>query len=357
MPIPQGSSYGIPPVDRPSTGYTRDEALWFIRTNMEAYHRHMIHLFGVTLHYRAWLKNINHLPEMTISEVLDTGNKSVALYVPIGPHFSALSQVLHNYIYRRWFQPYQSEIECHRFLCKVITPPDLPYDSSPSKTTISSVVALNSVICAEVQARHQAYDELVASGQEIEGWLPEKLNDHRLHVLQPLFQALLVIVCADSYRSENSKTVGRLPVLLVRTGIEERLSAPITFESIVDKVDVGVDSGSTVRTTLETAVDFVMSLEAREAAAFGLQPDPIAAWESVSKDITRWWKEYLGDEPVVGPSSTFVDSSMCSEWGGFGEEYESRMMAMDESRVLRREAKRLSGDLVSILPNSFSNET
>lgn len=53
----------------------------------------------------------------------------------------------------------------------------------------------------------------------------------------------------------------------------------------------------TVKTTLETAVDFVMGLEAREAAAFGLQPDPVASWKP------------LGDDEMLltGPSSRFVD--------------------------------------------------
>jgi hypothetical protein len=73
------------------------------------------------------------------------------------------------------------------------------------------------------------------------------------------------------YHNEDSKTVGKLPAFLVRTGIEDGLSASITFKPVVDKIDGYVGATrSIVKVTVETAIDFVLDLEAREAAVFGL---------------------------------------------------------------------------------------
>lgn len=208
-------------------------------------------------------------------------------------------------------------------------------------------MSLNSAICAQVKARCRAYEEELALsdeeqltlgdeeqltlGDEIVTRRLSQLQDHRLRILQPLFQALLIIDCSENYRNEDSKTVGRLPVFLVRTGIEDGLSAPITFESIADKIDGHTgEARSATKTTLETAVDFVISLEAREAAAFGLHPDPIAAWEPSSGYVPRAWKEIVGDELLIGPSSRFVDTEKYPEWAGDGEEQESRLMAHHE---------------------------
>lgn len=111
----------------------------------------------------------------------------------------------------------------------------------------------------------------------------------KFRVLQPLFRALMTIVCSERYENEDSGAVGRIPVLLVRMGVEDKLSAPITFESIAGRINgTPKQDGRAVETTLETAVDFVTSLDAREAAAFGLPPDPVASWEASSPRVSDW---------------------------------------------------------------------
>jgi hypothetical protein len=105
--------------------------------------------------------------------------------------------------------------------------------------------------------------------------------------------------------------VGKLPVYLVPTGITDSLSAPITLESISAKVDTNLgDTPGTVKTTLETAVDFVMHLEDRENAAFGLLPDPIASWKPSRVLKTT----------VPEPSSRFVDPNRYPHWVGSGHD-------------------------------------
>lgn len=86
-----------------------------------------------------------------------------------------------------------------------------------------------------------------------------------LYVLQPLFKALVMVFCSKAYNGEDSIQVAELPVYLVRTGIEKGLSAPISFLPIAAKIDGYVGAGQgMVRTSLETAIGFIMDLERRE---------------------------------------------------------------------------------------------
>lgn len=66
------------------------------------------------------------LPEVNPIKKGDTCNKSVPIYIPAGEHPLLLNLVLHNYIYRRWFRPYRSEIEHERLLLQVHRRPQLP---------------------------------------------------------------------------------------------------------------------------------------------------------------------------------------------------------------------------------------
>ncbi|KAK4033213.1 hypothetical protein C8A01DRAFT_40342 [Parachaetomium inaequale] len=223
--------------------------------------------------------------------------------------------VLHNYFYRRWFRPYQNEIEAYRFFCKFITLYDLPEDAlegSLSESTVSTFVAMHKDICAEAETRRGIYTERLAAGdpemaEKQRQDYPYGLNP-KFYLVQPLFRALLVIVDLKDYDTEDSATVGRLPVSLVRTGIEDGLSSPITFKSIAAKIDgYAGETQAVVETDLETAVDFILGLEEREHAVFGSQPDTTTAvglhrWENIEQE----WREEWG-ESLVGPSSQWVD--------------------------------------------------
>ncbi|KAH7141591.1 hypothetical protein B0J13DRAFT_445795, partial [Dactylonectria estremocensis] len=148
-----------------------------------------------------------------------------------------------------------------------------------------------------------------------------------------------VVVCTRSYTfsEDSTTTIGQFPVFLVRTGVEKGLSAPITFRGVA-----GVEDDFTyyVKMTLETAVDFIMAMEAREAAVFGVQPDPKAAWDSWRRDMNSMgeYEEDLGDEPVIGPSSRFVDCSKYYSWGGNGRT-QGRIAMQSEERSLRWQKK------------------
>src|SRR5687768_1154115 len=95
-------------IAQPLEECSRDELLWTIRTGLEGHHRHMIHLYAVILLYRPLIQHLDTqpLPEMSITDFLDTCNKSVPVYILLGQKANLLTIVLHNYIYRRWFRPY-----------------------------------------------------------------------------------------------------------------------------------------------------------------------------------------------------------------------------------------------------------
>lgn len=254
---------------------------------------------------------------MSPDEFARIGNKSVSIYCVPGLKGVPARLVIKNYIYRRWFKPYRSELEWDRFLCKFIEPIGLdPEERVPSISTFESLLSLNKSICETFTALQQHYKQLLASDADS---LCEVIRDHEFYVLQPLFQAIIIVVSEALYCQENSSSVGRLPVYLVKTGFEGQLSAPITFDVISDKIMSHLDVGTgAVQVTLETAVGFIMGLEAREVAAFGMQPDPLASW--------RTWPELLhqcgippGEEYLHGPASKFVDVNKHPGWSELAE--------------------------------------
>lgn len=93
---------------------------------------------------------------------------------------------------------------------------------------------------------------------------------------------------------------------------------------------------------METAIDFVKELEAREAAAFGLRPDPVADWE-LSKHMNEDWKLTGETEPLAGPNSQWVNIDKYPNWTGSGERNDSGLMTRFEEQALRLEAMREAG--------------
>jgi hypothetical protein len=330
---------------------TRDEKLWILRTGTEQAHRHSTWLYGVHLVYIPSALD-NNLPEMSAQDFRDTCNKSVPVYITgADSRVCLLPILLHNYIYRRWFRPYRSEIDYLQFLCKFIVPQHLLHDSRTTTcaTKIDAVVSMNNAICEQVQALPGIFEERNASPAGDPRLTSENrttfLEERKYYRLQPLFRALLIIADSRTYDNEDSETVGKMPVCLVRTGVEDGLSTPITLESLDNAIDIYPDKpGHAIQVTLETAIDFVMDLEARERAAFGLQRGSLGASE-VHPLIKRGWESFFGDEPVPASSSEYVSDERAKEWGwcGSGEEYDSKMAVEYEKRTFRTHELRRAG--------------
>jgi hypothetical protein len=62
----------------------------------------------------------------------------------------ALLSHMHNYIYQRWFRPYQSEVDCGQFLTKVHLPSPLEL---PSSTCSLAMVDMVRKMSANLNAR------------------------------------------------------------------------------------------------------------------------------------------------------------------------------------------------------------
>ena len=83
---------------------------------------------------------------------------------------------------------------------------------------------------------------------------------------------MAIVILHDDY-DYTIPDIGQIPVLIVLTGVTNGLSAPITFEPIVHRIKSFIQD-NVIQTTLETAIAFILDLEKREVAAFGLRPDP-----------------------------------------------------------------------------------
>jgi len=144
-----------------------------------------------------------------------------------------------------------------------------------------------------------------------------------------LFRALLIIIDSKDHHLEDSKPVGDIRVSLVRIGIEDRLSVPITLNTIQQYAEVTA-SPNVITTTLQVTIDFNITLEDRERATSTSTP------VLPSPSYLGSWEHDFGDqEPVRYPSSTLVSDKNAAEWGWCGDSkyYDSRVMDMVEMRI------------------------
>nr|CEG05569.1 unnamed protein product [Fusarium clavum] len=128
-------------------------------------------------------------------------------------------------------------------------------------------------------------------------------------------------------------------VLVLLTGENDGLSSSITFDSIDDQVERVTFRGMPgTRTTLEVATDFIMSLEKREVAAFGPQPDPVSSTARDSSDVYARADTHMYDYEervamslgwrygaIVGPSSKWVSAARYPKWTGSGARADNRL--------------------------------
>ncbi len=175
-------------------------------------------------------------------------------------------------IYKEWFRYHHNapNIEFGSFFANPIritrTGPD----------TIAGILEAHKSLC------EQAIDLLdndrhgKASDAHCEG-----LPDSRNYKMLPLYRAIVVVI--DQLAPDNSKphqrgvlldeVVQRQNVLMVLTGDEEGLSAPITFDSTrsqalpIATIDVTNDA-KVIRVSLRTAVRFIADLRQKEEEAF-----------------------------------------------------------------------------------------
>lgn len=261
-------------------------------------------------------------------------NKSVPFYILNGAQRThhGFRRALGNFIYRKWFQPYKSDIDYGRFLAAFICPADIECSGTrPASWMIDALADNNKRLCdfadsardevvAELEDPESSDNEFPSIAEENLGFAGVYKHQYRV---EPLFGAISVVVCVDNWRDEGSRDIGRMPVFLALTGRLEGLSSPITFDSIWDQVDAVLQLGEriTVQTTLETAVGFLVKLEQRERLSARPYPEVPRDGKAYLDRYDRYFEDYahyFKDSAPLGSSTEWVDTAIYTEWSGEG---------------------------------------
>ena len=184
---------------------------------------------------------------------------------PVEPTCSGL---VFGSIYKRWFHHYNNDpnVEFGHFF------------ATPVRITSAGPTSLNGILKA-----HKAYCEDVSSTLRKAGSDNGLLVRHGkllpIYKLLPICRAVIVVLDKlaepdlDPYDKFDTDAYSQKQnVLLVRTGYEAGLSAPISFKDILAhsiplaRFDV-MNSNNAIRVSLATAVEFIACLVDREEAA------------------------------------------------------------------------------------------
>ncbi|KAH7207805.1 uncharacterized protein BKA55DRAFT_530004, partial [Fusarium redolens] len=133
--------------------------------------------------------------------------------------------------------------------------------------------------------------------------------------------------------------MGKLPVFITLTGKGGGLSQQLNFKSISHHIRKFI-SDTAVHVPLNIAIDFITTQNQREIAAFGHQPDPLKSTLGFRNGLCLPPEDLAlvvgslggGDEPIEGPSSTWVDTAIHTGW--------PRVNAFDAASVYQHEETR-----------------
>ncbi|KAI9158926.1 hypothetical protein HJFPF1_06929 [Paramyrothecium foliicola] len=286
------------------TPLPRHEILQVLRWHLEIAHSEQLgkQTFGIMRQYEPQLdhcKKIFTAPDMTISQADDFCNKDVPVYVCMPPAqieerpvpFELCLHALHNWLYKKWFRPYRSDIEWGQFVAKMIplrgtdnSGKWLGFGKSPSQL-ISTAITLHAEICSKVLATCQSTlekeadpeDDHQSDGIVSTQPLSDLKRDQKMFILQNIFKAVIILIDSNDYTLATSD-VGLMPVYIVRTGVESGLSAPVTFGSVeensTDVINDACGEVGAVRTTLAEAFAIIQVVVQQEVSAVGPCPNP-----------------------------------------------------------------------------------
>ncbi len=148
----------------------------------------------------------------------------------------------------------------------------------------------------------------------------------------PLFRALFMVLVYPKEQlpwPKDIRWVAQAQVQLILTGITDGLSAPICFDEIQEySTGNSYTPGSqTITITLDIATKFILRLEQREVAAFGVQPNacnlsPTSFYRLKHREEAKklgWVEERDGSLDDLSPiSSEWVDRTLFPKWLGRG---------------------------------------
>ncbi|KAF5675294.1 hypothetical protein FDENT_9755 [Fusarium denticulatum] len=162
-------------------------------------------------------------------------------------------------------------------------------------------------------------------------------RDQEFLIPRSLFKAVTIILFEDNFNIRVSN-LAKLPLLITLTGEDSGLSQELNFKSISRHVTKFI-SDTAVQVPLHTAIDFITAQNQREIAVSGPQPDPLKSTLGVRNGLSVHPEDLPlivsslggGDEPIEGPSSTWVDTTIHTGW--------PRVNAFDDKRVYQWEEK------------------
>lgn len=288
---------GIRPCStKPQSPNKNKEILHGLRVGLELRHR----WFGTWMQIRAPLTLPTTLPlePITSDHLQDCCNKSTAVYhtARINPR-----EYIYNAIYKQWYHGHQTNVEFGHYPAKIIRL------ANPAER-IGDIVRIHHKLYDQVaglQTQLKSYDG--SAKLENLGMFGVNWAQHDCYKLRPSFRALIIVVDSPVLDAKSDQTVHLVP-----TGISNGLSAPITFDAILDSDRrPDPDHQGAILTSLQNAIHFIMELERREMEAQWDDRDRHIldiSWSGLgTADINAYAKEldYTGG-PIEGPSTSWV---------------------------------------------------
>ena len=234
-----------------------------------------------------------------------------------------------------WFRPGKTEpsIEFGHFFATPIR------ITSTGPSTVREIVDAHLSLCEQASdlLENQANNKNNEADQDvINTRIPSELLKH--YSILPLYRAIVVML--DNYGSFPEENFPPDPdgyfnprkyaqiqdVLIARTGVEEGLSAPISFDSLRSSRlplqrydDITMPNVGVVRVTLAVAIEFIAGLEAREELAFPklknelsqdkwLNPSPPTESEGGDHEVCRCSPEAWADAHIEAAEKHGYDS-------------------------------------------------
>lgn len=257
----------------------------------------------------------------------------------------------------------KSNVEFNQFIAKLVVPMDLPSDNTgmPSARIIDDLCETTKSLTTYMKlAKHHLTERIGKSAatkplldpddrlweEQLDRFEPnsiaywwqtrrEVITPQRLvanYTRLPLFQAIGIVLCVESWNeNDDSCTMGKTPVCMFLTGEgESELSAPINFDAIQDdKIQAVLQRGprKAIQTTLDTAVEFIIALEDREAdfaaKLSGTSSSHVEATYYPKPKFSESYNHFFEGRDadlLARPSSEWVNTQVYTEWTGFASE-------------------------------------
>lgn len=246
-------------------------------------------------------------------------------------------------IYEEWVRCHKAEpnIEYGHFFANPVR------ITSTGPSTIQGVLEAHRALCA--RASHL----IDQAGGRADNIIERNPSMYQHYSLSSLYHAIVVMIDCFLPMPDNQiesdgfvslrKVAQNQTVLIARTGLEENLSAPISFESLkaqsfpLERPDAATQGLDIIRVSLASAVHFIVGLEMRENDDYLKSRDESTLDKSLG--MSRAPRGYEDDSQVCNSPKTWVDAVMAAaEKHGYDDDLNTR------STIRRIEASKIGED-------------